>query len=375
KSSLFAKEGVSLVRNINITHGEINWEKCVCYPKSEIKGLDRFSLQENDILISLDRPIISTGLKIAVVTKKDLPCMLVQRVCRINSKKLDVNFKYLFFWFLSQNFIESIDPGRSKGVPHLATRDIEKLFFPLPPMKEQERIVKKVETLMQFCDVLVERVQQSEIHAGQLMQAILQEAFSSDEQEKEVKLSVTQTNENFWFNLKLGIGAVLEGLRSSPYQRGEMVIAKMLYFLQEIYKVSFGLNFVKQKFGPYDAKVKRVIQSDLKKDKAFRVMQVKGKQVYDLGSNSDRLLKYNSDTLTNSRASMEDLLMRIGKLGSDKIELIASICKVIQDEKVIEEQDIYEKLSEWKPEKYTIADVKDAMRKIKYWEWDKKLDS
>lgn len=180
KSQYFTDSGVKLARNINIAHGRLNWQNLACYPIQQLEEYSSFSLQENDILISLDRPIISTGLKIAIVKKCDLPALLLQRVGRIKFDQLKINAQYLYLWFLSPLFMDEIDPGRSNGVPHISTKDIEMLQFPLPPLAEQHRIVAKVEQHMATCDALEAEVAKSHTETNRLMQTILKEAFEND---------------------------------------------------------------------------------------------------------------------------------------------------------------------------------------------------
>ena len=52
------------------------------------------------------------------------------------------------------------------------------LLFPLPPLPEQKAIVTKVEKLLSICDQLETQISTNKIHADQLMQAVLNEAFS-----------------------------------------------------------------------------------------------------------------------------------------------------------------------------------------------------
>lgn len=178
KSQHYNQDGIKLLRNINIGHGELNWSEKACYPESLSENLSQYYLNTNDIVISLDRPIISTGLKIAKVKSTDIPCLLLQRVGRINSALLSALYlDYLFNWLNSKMFIDYISPGRSSGVPHISTTEIENLIFALPPFQEQQRIVTKVEQLMGLCDELEQQVQQSKTDAEKLLQAVLREAF------------------------------------------------------------------------------------------------------------------------------------------------------------------------------------------------------
>jgi len=47
------------------------------------EACDAFNLGFGDVIVSLDRPIISTGLKAVRVRESDMPCLLVQRIGRL----------------------------------------------------------------------------------------------------------------------------------------------------------------------------------------------------------------------------------------------------------------------------------------------------
>jgi type I restriction enzyme, S subunit len=78
KSENYISHGIKLIRNVNIGHGSVDHKNIAYYPDSEWEKFKDFELSQGDILISLDRPIISTGLKIAVLKENDVPSLLVQ---------------------------------------------------------------------------------------------------------------------------------------------------------------------------------------------------------------------------------------------------------------------------------------------------------
>lgn len=176
KSQWFTAEGVRLVRNINISHGMIDWTNVACMPTERLLEFRDFQLNAGDIVLSLDRPIISTGLKAAIVTEIDLPALLLQRVLRISP--LLINPEFLFKWLFSSLFLRSINPGRSIGIPHVSHKEVMLAPFPLPPFAEQEAIVERVEALMESCRALEEEIERAKVQAGQLLQAVLKEAFA-----------------------------------------------------------------------------------------------------------------------------------------------------------------------------------------------------
>lgn len=177
KSEWFSKSGTRLVRNANVGHGSLNWSDEVRLPDTMSHEFERFRLNEGDIVLSLDRPFIVSGTKVARVAKEDLPALLLQRVGRfVLSKELDAS--YLFLWINSPHFAAQIDPGRSNGVPHISSKQVEAAEIYLPPPAEQQRIAAEVERLMTICDELEARLTAADSTRRQLLEALLAEALS-----------------------------------------------------------------------------------------------------------------------------------------------------------------------------------------------------
>ncbi|EKY3199497.1 restriction endonuclease subunit S, partial [Cronobacter turicensis] len=167
KSEWFSDNGIRLVRNANISHGHINWADSARLPESRLSEFEEFSLNVGDIVISLDRPIINSGLKYAFIRECDLPCLLLQRVAKFNSVGNMILSGFLSKWLESNYFINAIDPGRSNGVPHISTKQLEMTLFPLLSQNEQDKIISKANELIQVCDTLKSRLQsaqQTQLH-------------------------------------------------------------------------------------------------------------------------------------------------------------------------------------------------------------------
>lgn len=179
KSEWFTQQGIKLARNINISHGNINWADTAHIDFDRAEEFKNFSLQAGDILLSLDRPIISTGLKMAVVSEQDLPCMLLQRVAKITPAASKITADFLLHWLRSPFFIEAIDPGRSNGVPHISTKQVGNLELLLPPLEEQHRIAAKVTELLALCDQLKAGIVAARAKQAQLAEALVKQAVAT----------------------------------------------------------------------------------------------------------------------------------------------------------------------------------------------------
>jgi len=180
KSEWFSPEGIRLVRNVNIGHGDIRWDEIARIPLERRGEFPSFELNEGDILISLDRPLISSGLKAARVRKQDLPSLLLQRVGRVNFKNNKVLPEFLFKWLHSPNFISSIDQGRSNGVPHISQKDIERIPFSPPPLEEQRRLVAYLDGLQAQVSQLRAHQEETRKELSALMPSVLDRAFKGE---------------------------------------------------------------------------------------------------------------------------------------------------------------------------------------------------
>jgi type I restriction enzyme, S subunit len=145
KSDWYTKDGIRLLRNANIGHGNVVWDDIVRLPEERRQEFKDFELCEGDILITLDRPIISTGLKIALVKKEDIPSLLVQRVGRAVLTSKELLPQYFWAWLNSPYFLSAIDPGRSITVPHISPKEIESIPFAPPSLDIQREIVARIE--------------------------------------------------------------------------------------------------------------------------------------------------------------------------------------------------------------------------------------
>ena len=175
KSQWFKPDGMRLCRNVNVSHGVVDWRESAFVDDDIAKEFERFALSEGDIVLSLDRPLITTGLKVARIRKSDLPCLLLQRVAKPVPKHDKLDMSYFLLWLNSSEFVDSIDPGRSNGVPHISTRQVQLLPFVLPPLAEQRRIVAKVEQLMALVDALETQLAVSRATAANLLSALVAE--------------------------------------------------------------------------------------------------------------------------------------------------------------------------------------------------------
>lgn len=145
KSSEFKSKGIKLLRNTNILPQRIYWDDLACLDFSQYDRYTTYQLSPGDLLLSLDRPIISSGIKVARVGENDVPSLLVQRVGRLRIDESQIDADYLYAFLQSPRFIAEVSGHeKSIGVPHVSPSQVEAVALWLPELDEQHQIAARL---------------------------------------------------------------------------------------------------------------------------------------------------------------------------------------------------------------------------------------
>jgi type I restriction enzyme S subunit len=178
KSDNFKTSGVRLLRNANILPGKVYWDDAVFMSESDSEKYPSYALSTGDVLISLDRPIISSGIKVARVGADDLPALLVQRVGRFLIDPLKLDADYLYAYLQTDLFISKISGhDQSLGVPHISPSQVEAIEIPLPEISVQRELSKQLNDVTSTWRVAVAAMQSQLNDLSKLPKAILAQAF------------------------------------------------------------------------------------------------------------------------------------------------------------------------------------------------------
>lgn len=135
-SSKFQTSGIKLMRGKNVKRGYFDFNEDDDRYWESPDGLEKYLLQDKDIIISMDGSLV--GKSFAMLSKKHLPLLLVQRVARVRAK--NVNQNYLFY-NIAHRFSGYVDKKKTGGaIPHVSMKDIQNFSIPVPSLQEQERI-------------------------------------------------------------------------------------------------------------------------------------------------------------------------------------------------------------------------------------------
>lgn len=181
KSADFSKtEGLPLLRGANVAPGRIDWTDQVKLRPGVISPAATYILDAGDIVIAMDRPVISTGLKIARIEEADAGSLLVQRVANPRPTRW-IDADYLMIVLRSDLFMRQIDShATGTDLPHISGNDILTTPCPLPPMTIQKRIVAQVTTAFAHADRLEAEAARARALIDRLESAILAKAFRGE---------------------------------------------------------------------------------------------------------------------------------------------------------------------------------------------------
>jgi len=145
-------EDIRLVRGANIGQGTLKWDQKRRFPAERYDEFEKYHLRPGDVVLAMDRPWIDAGLKWAVVSKDEVPTLLVQRVARLRGTQTLVH-EFVRYVIGSPEFEAYVQPiVTGVNVPHISGSQIEDFRFQLPPVKAQ----KEIASLLGTFDELIE---------------------------------------------------------------------------------------------------------------------------------------------------------------------------------------------------------------------------
>ncbi len=180
KSEWFSSDGIRLLRNANVFQGYIDWSDLVRLPEDRRSEFSNYELKRGDIVLSLDRPIVSNGLKVARLSVRDVPSLLLQRVGRFRlGDALDPDYLYAFL--NSPMFVAAIGGhDQSLGVPHISPAQVEAVKLPLPPLEEQRRVAALLSHQLGQVRTVREALDEQLKAIEALPSALLRQAYSGE---------------------------------------------------------------------------------------------------------------------------------------------------------------------------------------------------
>ena len=139
-------DGVRWLKIANVGLGNIKWNEQSYLPVDYLQKHSNFCLNVGDIVVAMTRPLLSSVLKIAQLSKNDAPSLLNQRVGRIIPKEY-VSKEFLFHIFKTRHLAYQLESDLlGTDPPNLSIKTFKNIFFLLPPLPEQKAIAELLST-------------------------------------------------------------------------------------------------------------------------------------------------------------------------------------------------------------------------------------
>ncbi|AFT67168.1 restriction endonuclease subunit S [Cycloclasticus sp. P1] len=179
KKAEYTGSGVRLFQIANVSFGHTKWDEVEHLPESYLKDWANLSLNEGDILMALNRPLLSKRLKISRLSKADVPAILYQRVGKFQFYS-DLISDYFLIYMQSHFYINRLEEQlQGVNIPFINKGKLLETPISIPSsIQEMEMIVEKVNSKLASIDRIENEIQVHLKKAETNKQSILASAFS-----------------------------------------------------------------------------------------------------------------------------------------------------------------------------------------------------
>jgi type I restriction enzyme, S subunit len=177
KTAPYTNDGIKLIRTSNIRNGRIDLEDTKFINQSTYEFWSkRCPPKPGDLIFTREAPMAEVGM----IPDNEVICM-GQRMMLL---RVDVSFllNYYLLFALQAPYVKiySDQVAVGTGVKHLRVRDVDHLPIPLPPLKEQHEIVRRIEALFAKADRIEAQYQKARQAVDRLTPALLAKAFRGE---------------------------------------------------------------------------------------------------------------------------------------------------------------------------------------------------
>ena len=337
---------------------------------------DKYKKQLNDktIFVSINGSIGYTAFY------NNEPVILGKSACYFNVKD-EIDKHYIRYIFTSQRFTNySSSVATGSTIKNVSLKSMREFGIPLPPtIKEQNQIVQEIESRLSVANKMEESINESLKQAEALRQSILKKAFSGNLLKETVQEKVYKSKNQYFFQMQI-IGKVASISKKNKIEHGEMTIAKYAYLADKLFGIPTGFEFNRWHLGPYPPAIKKVVNNK-------QYFQRSGNHIEVV--NESTLFKSTNDYTPLIDDAVSSLVSIFSKYKTPaerahKTELLATICKVIEDIETTDLMLVRASMKEWKidlktssfknkAEKFSEDETKSCIGFIVSKGWDEKL--
>jgi len=166
--------GILYITSKNVDSFKLDLTKAT-YVEEKFNEIEpRSILRKGDILTN----IVGASIGRTALFDLDVIANINQAVCILRIEHENINKDYLLNLMNSDLALKMMSESQfAPGRANLSMGNIASFTIPIPPLKEQNRIVQKLDELMQYCNNLEASIKQSARQNEKLLQQVLKEAF------------------------------------------------------------------------------------------------------------------------------------------------------------------------------------------------------
>jgi type I restriction enzyme S subunit len=178
KSSDYKNSGVQVIRLQNLGFMKFKEEKESFVSIEKYNTIKQHTVYEGDIIIG---SFLADGVNCVILPKLNYTAIAKADCFTIRISHLNVIKRFVIFLLSSEPMFKELSK-LLRGMTRLRinTTQLKNLPIPLPPLAEQNRIVQKLDELMQYCNELEASIKQSESQNEKLLQQVLRKALRKE---------------------------------------------------------------------------------------------------------------------------------------------------------------------------------------------------
>jgi type I restriction enzyme, S subunit len=301
------------------------------------------------------------------------------------------------FWFIhsQNNEIRRVCSKDGTTVESIESTLLKNYPIPYPSKEEQKTVVSEIENVLSKSTKSVEMINGVLQNIETLKQSILQQAFEGKlintktaskivkaKQAKVVSIAteIFKPKSEYFYQCQI-LATVIRASNKKNIQHGEMTLAKMAYLIDKVFKIPTYYQYKQWHLGPYAPAMKKAINK-----KEF--FNTKGNHVTI--ADEQKLFKSENPNIELTENAVDELsaifIKYDANIRSHKIELLATVCKVVEDIKTTSLTAVLKAMQNWtiditktkdkfknKAEKFTEEETKKTLAFLVSKGWDKKL--
>jgi type I restriction enzyme S subunit len=167
-------DAVRLCRGTNTLTGFFDWSDTAYWSKYKLEKLENYLILAGDIILAMDRPWISSGLKVCVFPKNERETYLVQRVARLRPRNKAYT-DYIFSCIKSQAFERHCFPTETT-VPHISPVELKNFEVLLPPRE----LIENYHSVISRLNISLDRMNKGLSDSEDIFSSFCQKAFSGE---------------------------------------------------------------------------------------------------------------------------------------------------------------------------------------------------